>query len=525
MKMKDFTRDRNFPVIREFKARSNERELMQRHGAHSIGIGPKMENGKPTNKLAMQFFVTSKQESEELAERAIPPTITFMPRGSNQVRRITTDVIESPQASFEMFDPEARHRPVPGGVSGGISGSTGTIGGWVWDNTDDTIVMLSNEHVFESGIGSDILQQGTADGGSLPADKIGDVKRSIPRTTTGTNTVDAAIGDPDDSSIYSLEVVDIGPAVYAIEDATVGMSVEKYGQTTEHTFGTVLSVNYSTTLTSGHFFTDCIRVDAAAPSADWSAGGDSGSLVFSTTPTTEGGTIKPVVGLHFAGASTYGVECKIQNVFNALNLTTLCTGAFASFLDNLTLGESEDDESEDEMPAIDLRTTRELVPSGRPLLGAAGLTAVTPRSILQATSARLADRLVLTGKDRLSASALNPNRGLAVDVQLRLQASSSGRKVTGAVDEHRAELLTLLTRTGDVRRSSVRALRGVVRGATTTDDVLTRTLQARDVENFEKLADTISRNASEDLQAVVTDLRKVLRTAKGKSLAQIFKIG
>jgi hypothetical protein len=112
--------------------------------------------------------------------------------------------------------------------------------------------------------------------------------------------------------------------------------VEKFGRTTLHTFGQITDADLETTV-SGFPFDDVCRVDIVPPTADWSAGGDSGSLVFSQTPISPGSSIKPAVALHFAGpqVGTYGVVCKIQNVFNQLQLTTLCAGAFEAFLDAL----------------------------------------------------------------------------------------------------------------------------------------------------------------------------------------------
>jgi hypothetical protein len=180
--------------------------------------------------LSLRVYVARKRPEKSLgsAER-VPDHVRFLSRKAEHEVRLETDVIETPPAQLEV-DPETRIRPVPGGVSGGIAGSTGTIGGWVWDNTDDTIVALSNDHVFEHTAGVDILQQGTADGGSLPADKIGDVKRGIARSATTPNRVDCAIGDPDSSDIYDLSVLEIGPAVYATEVAVLDMLVEKYGR-------------------------------------------------------------------------------------------------------------------------------------------------------------------------------------------------------------------------------------------------------------------------------------------------------
>lgn len=508
---KDFRNDRNFPALREYKARHDMRELLRRHGAHAVGIGPKISDGEETDKLALVFYVSAKREAGDLNEREqIPARIDFVTE-KRERRRITTDVVESAPATFEV-DPEDRIRPVPGGVSGGINGSTGTIGGWVWDSTDDSIVMLSNHHVLGHTAGTDILQQGTADGGSLPGDKIGDVKRGVVRTSTGTNTVDAAIGDPDDDSIYDLSVLEIGPAVYATDEAVVNMEVEKFGQTTEHTYGKIISVDYSTFVDGTWWFEDCLRIEPISPSSDWSAGGDSGSLVFRQEPTTEGGTIKPAVGLHFAGGGIYGVACKIENVFADLDLTTLCSGAFANFLDSLNESESEF-ETEPVVADVELvdaqLTTRDLpirVTRPRP-----------SRPARRWTSAGTFSRHV-----RERAASLKPVRGLSRDVQARLQTTTGGRVLTDAVDAHRGELLTLLAKDGDVRRATVAALRPLTGDAVTTDDVLRKVVTDEDIERFERLADTVRRSGSDDLARVVDELQELAGDVRGTTLAEVF---
>lgn len=504
----DFRKDRAYPVLREFKAQNDVWGLLRTFDAHSVGIGPKVVDGEVTSKLALTFYVTHKSAAERLnPATAVPKTFEFRSRLDGATRRVTTDIVESPPASFEL-DPKDRVRPVPGGVS--VAPPTGTLGGWVWDETDDTIVALSNEHVFGHTAGARMPQPGTViDGGSNPADTIGTTKRGIPRTTTGVNTVDCAIMTPTDEDIYSLTVHDIGPAVYALATPVLNMLVEKFGRTTEHTYGRLISVDYATTLTSGHSFDDCLRIEPVDPSEDWSAGGDSGSVVFSQTPTTDGGTIKPAVGLHFAGGGIYGLACKIQNVFDELDLTTLCAGAFANFLDSLN-------NSQESLPAIPERvvvrrpgvlplTTVDLpiVPLRQPMLSWAG---------------------GFTDAVRRHAATLNPNRGLARDVQARLQGTAKGRVLTDAVDTHRGELLTMLAKDGDVRRSALAALRPLAGQAVTTDDVLDRVLDAEDVSRLSKLAEVVQRRAGKDLQAVLKELRGMLKASEGRSLAQVFGV-
>jgi hypothetical protein len=467
-----------------------------------MGIGHKITDGEVTDRLALRVYVSQKRPSAQLtAHEAIPGTITFIPQKETARRRLYTDVIETPPAVFQQVDPETRIRPVPGGVSGGISGHTGTIGGWVWDLTDDSIVMLSNEHVFQHTAGVDILQQGTADGGTLPADKIGDVKRGIARIPSilavHPNYVDCAIGDPDSADIYDLTVLEIGPAVYAIAVPLGDMLVEKYGQTTEHTFGQITDADWEGWVANVYYYDDCIRVEPVAPSAIWSDSGDSGSLVFSQTPIGEDSEIKPVVGLHFAGNGYSGVACKIHNVFENLNLTTLCDGAFSSVSDSLFGLELEGEEAEAQLQA-------------RAALASRTATQFSPRSFVRKERGKLRERRF--------------HAGISRDMQKRLRISERGRAITDFVDQNRSELLTRFAKDGDVRRATVAAIRPLVAGATTTTEVLERTVSAEDLERLDRLSRELLRKGSPRLQKAVRRLMALRPKTRGVSLAQALEI-
>src|SRR5262249_5300295 len=159
-------------------------------------------------KLALRLYVTSKVPVARLPrERRIPRSIRFYSSKLDRDVDLSVDVIESPPPELHHpVDLEAAVRPVPGGVrcSAVTNVCTGTIGGWVWDNTDDTIVMLSNQHVFGNTVGGAIIQPGTADQGQSPRDRVGQVKRSVPvhaivgrEDLSDCNYVDAAIGEAD----------------------------------------------------------------------------------------------------------------------------------------------------------------------------------------------------------------------------------------------------------------------------------------------------------------------------------------
>jgi hypothetical protein len=153
-------------------------------------------------------------------------------------------------------------------------------------------------------------------------------------------------------------VLEIGPAVFASEVPAIDMLVEKFGQTTRQTFGEITDADLET-VTDGILMDDCLRIVPVDPSEDWSAGGDSGSLVFSQTPVS--GSVKPAIGLHFGGSGVNGAACKIQNVFAALDVTSFCSGFFVAFIEALFEAESEGEvgeESEAELRAVSAAAAR-----------------------------------------------------------------------------------------------------------------------------------------------------------------------
>ncbi|MCG8466777.1 MAG: hypothetical protein MJB57_01010 [Gemmatimonadetes bacterium] len=487
-----------YAALREYKGGTLELESLGLLGAHSVGIGRKCERGEAKNSLAIRYYVPKKRPMSRLTSgEQIPKTVEFFSRRRRKNVRLNTDVIEMPPAQLEQFDPEQRVRPVVGGVSGGPPSATGTIGGWVWDATDETIVMLSNHHVFGDTPGVDIMQQGPGDGGSLPADRIGHVKRGIRRSKSTPNRVDAAIGDPESRDLVSPEVAEVGPGVHAIEAPTIDLLVEKYGQTTRHTFGEIADNDWSG-MVGGRPFVDCVMLDPSPPSNDWSAGGDSGSLVFSQT--ADAGGVKPVVGLHFAGAGTRGIACKIHNVFSALNLTTLSTGAFSTFLDGIFEAETTGAvtlDTEDRLRAVSALATQ-------PLRWFSTRPFIRPEWEMPRAGSFFC--------------------GISRDVEARVRTTPKGRRVGSFVDRNRGELFRLLLHDGDVRRATTAALRPIVAGAVTTTDVLERVLTPEDLDALDKVRRELESKGSDGLKQSLKPLDSLRTGAEGRSIAEILGI-
>jgi PKD repeat protein len=236
-------------------------------------------------------------------------------------------------------DPTARFdRPVPIGVSTGHPDITaGTIGARVID-THGNVYALSNNHVYanqnEASIGDSALQPGAYDGGSYPADEIGELfdYEPIDFSLFGSNTMDAAIaltttnqlgtatlpegyGTPNSTIFGDLN----GDGDFDNENDLLNLPVQKFGRTTGLTHGIVTEINVTTAVCyancSSQFFAvlawfdDQISISGINAEA-FSLGGDSGSLVV-----TDDGNNYPV-GLLFAGSSTTTLANRIDLVLN-----------------------------------------------------------------------------------------------------------------------------------------------------------------------------------------------------------------
>jgi hypothetical protein len=318
----------------------NQDSLLALPNVLGVGTGFRERKGKVTNEIAVHIFVAKKLPVDRLASWETVPRKIPGARGEP----VATDVVQL-DLPYAQQD-RTRYRPVPGGCSIGpeASNSAGTLGGWACDHTDDTIVLLSNNHVISNldtmPVLRRIVQPGRFDGGVLPGDVIGQLKRHIAVTTVANvagapvpavSAVDAAIGtitvDRTDN------VLQIGPAIYEIQAPVVGMNVQKRGRTTRLTTnGSIFSINITTNITYRNR-TRLGRVGNAfvIRSTDgnlFSNAGDSGSLIFNQQAGELEGTF-PVVGLLFGGATfNDGTPATIANdinaVFGALNLETVC---------------------------------------------------------------------------------------------------------------------------------------------------------------------------------------------------------
>ncbi|MCH8911809.1 MAG: carboxypeptidase regulatory-like domain-containing protein [Chloroflexi bacterium] len=238
-------------------------------------------------------------------------------------------------------------RPVPIGVSTGHPDITaGTIGARVTDGTN--VYALSNNHVYadenNASIGNAVIQPGTYDGGSSPADDIGtlDDFEPIVFSTSANNVIDAAVALTTTDDLNNATPSDgYGTPASATATAAVGMNVMKYGRTTGETKSQISGINV--TVNIGYDSGTARFVGQVLISGGkFSDGGDSGSLIV-----TESG-LNPVA-LLYAGSKTTTIGNPIDAVLARFGVTIDGTGSPPAPADTGSiLGNVTDDSS----PAI-----------------------------------------------------------------------------------------------------------------------------------------------------------------------------
>jgi len=103
--------------LRELKDTQGE-ALRRRYGAHGLGIGRKRVRGRPTDRLALIFYVSHKRSpttggaaagdaaaGAASGPEAVPSTISFTPEGATTPVELLTDVREALPATFEGDPP------------------------------------------------------------------------------------------------------------------------------------------------------------------------------------------------------------------------------------------------------------------------------------------------------------------------------------------------------------------------------------------------------------------------------------
>ena len=251
------------------------------------------------------------------------------------------------------MDRTKRYSRLAGGISIGSEEVTaGTLSGWFTDLKDREQVLVSCWHVFKGKPGETrILQPGRYDGGRIPNDIVGTLKRYVPLDRYGKlpwwkriicmlfgwfleewclagkepNLVDVACArfEPwgEDRILVKGVYLDDGSIIWPRGthdgDNIVGRRVWKSGRSTGVTFGTVIDDSATVKVWYGDryiLFQDQIIVEGRCEP------GDSGSPVFLMS----GDRISEndmLVGLLFAGNPRIYVACKYKHIRELLGVS------------------------------------------------------------------------------------------------------------------------------------------------------------------------------------------------------------
>jgi len=293
---------------------SVEDELIARPGVVAVDIAEKEKDGQKTGELSIVVFVEQKKPTSKLAKGAVIP---------KEIDGIKTDVQElvielqpayRQLADGELFVDPADYPTLAGGISIGPRRSVflsppdvpapgnyvfvGTLGAMVRDRATGATMGLTNFHVAcvtnTWSVGDRQVQPSLVDGGA-PTGEFGSLTRAVL-----SENIDGAVITIDAAEPWTATVTGVGD-VAGSTPAVVGMAVQKRGRTTEHTFGTVASTDFTVTLNYGsdvgsRTLRHQIRIDTdTARNPRFSNQGDSGSVVLDTS--------RNVIGLLFAGSN------------------------------------------------------------------------------------------------------------------------------------------------------------------------------------------------------------------------------
>ena len=306
-------------VAEYFEVDARWEQWRKRYGIHGVVLDRDKDGT-----LVVSVEVSPSDLAVGLTLDAIPGHISVSIPGSTAPHRFRVRKVERVPARKQQRI--AGGTPGTGDIAAG-RGSQGTLGGWAWDTTDDSLVLLSCQHVL--GEKDDDVFAG-ADSSRA---KIGRVKRSV--SYSRAVPVDCAIATIDVIHDPAFVIESLGAAIMLTDDRIRReLPTRKCAAATHVREGEVVAGSRGVTL-DGEYYPRVIEVKGVR--ADWSADGDSGALVFDDEEYDSG--LRAVIGLHLAGREDRernGFALRIGEVFAALQVTTLPDGLLTALLHEAT---------------------------------------------------------------------------------------------------------------------------------------------------------------------------------------------
>jgi hypothetical protein len=283
------------------------------------------EGGGLPGELALTVYVAEPMAAEE----AKSVVIESAGLSSEDVDNVPMNVVVTGIIDANVH--RMRMRPAPAGISvAHYKVTAGTLGCFARGRTaprSSRVLMLSNNHVLansnNANVNDNILQPGPYDGGVNPGDRIALLENFIPiNFSGGVNYVDCATGWCWSALVkypYLMYLSGGRPVFFRISGTPVpcqrNMVVGKTGRTTQLRRGIVIDCSATIRVNYGGkvaLFADQTAIRGIG--ADFSAGGDSGSLIWTWDAR------RNPVGLLFAGGGGVTFANKIGRVLNALQI-------------------------------------------------------------------------------------------------------------------------------------------------------------------------------------------------------------
>jgi hypothetical protein len=203
---------------------------------------------------------------------------------------------------------QKRRRPLVIGCSiGHFKITAGTLGCFVKHRSSSDTLLLSNNHVLANENaarrGEPIIQPGDIDNGSVSKDAIGALHTFVRLKKTAVNFVDCATSSVQSDLKFNRRKLGSFGNLAGLGSDIVddGMELRKVGRTTGETKGIVTAFELDNVVVEydiGNLrFDDQIEIEGTG-SRPFSAGGDSGSLIFDTS--------RQAIALLFAGGDQGG---------------------------------------------------------------------------------------------------------------------------------------------------------------------------------------------------------------------------
>lgn len=261
---------------------------------HSVGIGGRERNGKPTGEIVLKVFVHKKATRDALAPDAIIPT---------EFEGVPTDVVEAPEPKLASAAPpgahfggpydkdEGRYRPLRGGIQ--ISGAAGIGDGTLGvicridEPPPERIVAITCHHVLFASVATETaalaVGQPTSDDSCTKCCRgiFGSFLKGYRDATMDAVAIAFEKGTEYYAQIEDIGVVNSDHAITVAEAATLTYPVRKRGRTTRVTGGTVQAINatHISGLASGYIVIKPNAEPGGSPG--FADHGDSGSALVS----------------------------------------------------------------------------------------------------------------------------------------------------------------------------------------------------------------------------------------------------